>query len=275
MNRIWHDTAPLGSLASVSGCLSSNNFHHTVSQNTSPILRRADAIEVRGGPASGKTTFLESLVLTCSTPVDSLFGDAPGWGKTAIVFDCDGHWDLYQLRSLLERHLSTCSARPPDSDSLIAHALQRVHIFRPDSPLSLTCTLYGLDEYMSTQMPDEALGIILLDSISTFSWESRYATENSDLRHIRLQAALNILHHLRYKYRPLLLTSSWELPRQLGSGEVASMAERGPHSSQRPSVTTLSSLIDLSRSSTPAAQVYLHPLTQGGSSQNPSSKALT
>jgi len=263
MDSIWHDTAPLGSLAAISNHCTRGILHLPGPPAT---LFRGDAVEIRGGPASGKTALLQSLVLACITPSNfpSSESHANGWGKGAVVFDCDSRWNPCQLRTLLKHHLHTCSGGPPDQDldSVVALCLRRVHIFRPSSPLALACTLQGFETYISTRMSNQVLGIVLLDSVSAFYWESKYVTETGVPGLNELQVALSKLHQLRLKYRPLVLVSSWGLPSQEGGRELSTLTQSEKEYLQRPIAPSSSSSIssiEFTRTSTLMAQLHLRP----------------
>ncbi|KAG9123525.1 hypothetical protein FRC07_014830 [Ceratobasidium sp. 392] len=166
---------------------------------------RSDIIEIQGSAASGKTHLLYFWAMTCILPYytsiraegsekafEVLLG---GRNKSVVVCDCDARWSLLRLHTIISRYLherlaSAISASQPNEDSemhgaasapvvseVVSEALKRVHIFRPTSTLSLATTLISIPVYHRSRMSDETIGMLMIDSISSFYWSDRWASE--------------------------------------------------------------------------------------------------
>jgi DNA-repair protein XRCC2 len=138
-------------------------------------------IEIQGPPASGKTHLLYHLIVTCILPSKFLSTSLGGWGKAAIVFDMDGSFDLYRLRVLLvsriRRLLSDKAEMRSPMEQLGTQALERCHIFCPTSSAQLAATLHWLPAYHISHIPSDEIGLIAIDSISSFYWLDRFTVE--------------------------------------------------------------------------------------------------
>ncbi|KAB5588763.1 hypothetical protein CTheo_7794 [Ceratobasidium theobromae] len=159
---------------------------------------RGDIIEIQGAAASGKTHLLYFWALTCALPhktsitidrgqkkIDLLLG---GRNKSVIVCDCDGHWCLRRLNTIITSYLHNrisktfpgVSSCTPTISEMASDALKRVHTFRPTSTLSLVSTLMAVPEYHRTKMPYEDIGMLMIDGISSFYWVDRWLLEQVD-----------------------------------------------------------------------------------------------
>ncbi|PLN84749.1 hypothetical protein BDW42DRAFT_30864 [Aspergillus taichungensis] len=139
--------------------------------------------------AAGKSQIL--YYLTAMAVLPSMFNGARLDGHTAAVvyIDTDGRFDAERLQSVA-RGIVEHKVRQPEpstnSDntgmaSMLATALQHVHVFRPQSSCSLLATLQTLDAYLldlsrhySSARPVHA---IFLDSASAFFWPDRLRDE--------------------------------------------------------------------------------------------------
>ncbi|TDL28378.1 hypothetical protein BD410DRAFT_780880 [Rickenella mellea] len=203
----------------------------------SSSLNRGDVIEVQGPACSGKTHFVYHFALNCILPDEVVFTaidsdddvqkrtrtiEFGGWNKAAIVMDTDGRWDIARFHHLLRHRLTRVLAATYDADDfqpslsdLVTSCLQRLRIFRPTSSLSLAATLLQLPTYHATHLPDIPIGLLLIDSISTFYWEDRFNGEKhrgttftslSPLNHV-----LTSLQKFRLSHGPVTVLTNWGL----------------------------------------------------------------
>ncbi|KAG9081532.1 hypothetical protein FRC06_005516 [Ceratobasidium sp. 370] len=166
---------------------------------------RGDVIEIQGPAASGKTHLLYFWAMTCILPYQAYIktedsGNVSevllgGRNKSVVVCDCDARWSLLRLHTIISRYIRerlaiaasgsqvTADIKGPDAASaptvpeLVSESLKRVHVFRPTSTLSLATTLMAIPAYHKSQMPNETIGMLMIDSISSFYWSDRWAAE--------------------------------------------------------------------------------------------------
>ncbi|PLB34779.1 putative Rad51 family DNA repair protein [Aspergillus candidus] len=140
--------------------------------------------------AAGKSQLL--YYLTAMAVLPSTFNGIRLDGCTAAVvyIDTDGRFDAERLRSIA-RGIVEQKTRQPDyatnppnhtgMETMLATALQHVHVFRPQSSCSLLATLRTLDTYL-LDLPrhhsaPRPLHAIFLDSASAFFWPDRLRDE--------------------------------------------------------------------------------------------------
>ncbi|KAH8120403.1 hypothetical protein DFH11DRAFT_1559917 [Phellopilus nigrolimitatus] len=246
LNSILYQTSPPGStgLANLDAHLLSSTPHHAAATSS---LNRGDIIEIQGPAASGKTQLLYHLTMKCILPHDVALvfpgsaGNCPqkvaigGWCKGAVIMDTDGRWSVGRLKRLLTRRLeqllpAALGTFQPSVEELVMDSLQRVHLFRPASSVSLVATLLRLPEYLAERMPSLEIALLAIDSISSFYWADRFNLEQqrqtsadkkdkpSPLSHI-----LIALQEFRLSYGPVTVLTNWGLApesRNTGSARV-------------------------------------------------------
>ncbi|QRV82504.1 DNA-repair protein XRCC2 [Ceratobasidium sp. AG-Ba] len=224
-------------------------------EQTSPnsTWARGDIIEIQGPAASGKTHLLYFWAMTCVLPYTAALRNEDserafevllgGRNNSVVVCDCDARWSMIRLRTIISRYLHERLAlavtnsqsdgddemhdtAPATISDVIARVLKRVHVFRPTSTLSLAATLAALPNYHKTYMPDEAIGMLMIDSISTFHSLDRWTSEQLEkvpqtpagLPPAPDQPAALQFPELRTNINPLrhVLTVVLELRRSLG-----------------------------------------------------------
>ena len=202
---------------------------------TQSSLARGDVIEVQGPAASGKTQLLYHLAASCILPREVLVTSTDvhaeravplgGWGKSAIVFDCDGRWDITRLHEILLTRLDTSFSktqlppRPHKPNSTVSSiafdSLSRLHIFRPTSSFQLAATLVNLPKYHTEKMPNEEIRLLFVDSISSFYWEDRWRAEHLGSQKARgsnaLGHVLQCLQAFRWSHGPVIVLTNWGL----------------------------------------------------------------
>ncbi|KAL5495189.1 hypothetical protein ACEPAI_652 [Sanghuangporus weigelae] len=230
MNSLMYQTSPLGSTG-LPGLdvqlLSTTNIHASPSSS----LNRGDVLEIQGPAASGKTHLVYRLTMQCILPEKVFHSkehipsevEIGGWEKSAIVMDTDGRWSAHRLKLLLIRRLE--KVLPSGHSELqqliqdtVAQSLQRLHVFRIRSSASLAATLFHLPLYHSQRMIDEEIGLLSIDSISSFYWIDRYYLEqqrqgSSDRKDSAnpLGRILMALQEFRLSHGPVIVLTNWGL----------------------------------------------------------------
>ncbi|KXN89923.1 DNA repair protein XRCC2, partial [Leucoagaricus sp. SymC.cos] len=183
--------------------------------------KRGDVIEVQGPAASGKSHLFYYLLINCILPPSYSSQIFNGWGKAAILLDADHKFNIQRFDQLLRSRLRRLL---PGNTSMIeavtTEALGRLHVFRPTSSHQLAATVQHLPMYLATNLPEEDLGILAVDSITAFYWPDRYILEEARAGNLtrpitRSQSPLNLalaaLHSFARSHGPLILLSTWDL----------------------------------------------------------------
>ncbi|KAI0684040.1 hypothetical protein BC835DRAFT_1422664 [Cytidiella melzeri] len=185
-------------------------------------LQPGDVIEVQGAPASGKTHLVYQTVISCTLPVHSGPACRKGWGKSAVVFDSDGTFDVSRLKTLLATQISSTpygEGEPVNKDELVASCLSRLHVVRPTSSIQLAATILNLANSHATesQFLDQEVGLVAIDSLSSFYWQDRFTTEqflagpSGHNAKNPLQHVITALESFRTSHRPVILLTNWGL----------------------------------------------------------------
>ncbi|TFK57162.1 hypothetical protein OE88DRAFT_1596740, partial [Heliocybe sulcata] len=201
-------------------------------------MNRGDVIEVQGAAGTGKTHIVYHLLATCLLPVRYSGVELGGWGKAAVVLDTENSFDILRFRQLiLSRVLHILSTRTSGSVSLnemtltttaqciTDQCLQNLHLFTPSSSLQLAATLLHLPAYHAAHMPDSEIGLIAIDSLSSFYWVDRYTAEKartaagtssrSALPSVSvknpLTCVLSALQRIRLSHGPVIVYTNWGL----------------------------------------------------------------
>jgi DNA-repair protein XRCC2 len=188
-----------------------------------------DVIEIQGPAASGKTHLLYHLIITCILPSFHASSHIGGWEKRAIVFDTDGTFHVRRLRTLLLARLDRLLHLNSNEENaalvieeLVDEALQKVHIFHPNSSAQLAATLTYLPVYQTVHFRDVGIGFLCVDSISSFYWPDRFTDEqmrpaavpvsNTTISWVpTLQHVLLALHNFRLSHGPVTVLTNWGL----------------------------------------------------------------
>ncbi|XP_006454425.1 hypothetical protein AGABI2DRAFT_114184 [Agaricus bisporus var. bisporus H97] len=183
--------------------------------------KRGDLIEVQGPAASGKSHLLYCMLINCVLPSLHSQSKLGGWGKVAILLDTDHKFNALRFAQLLRSRLR-CLLPPdhPDNDAIVTKALGLLHVFQPSSSHQLAATIQHLPMYLATELPEEDLGVLAVDSISAFYWPDRYVHEQlrpGDSNRPPTRSP-NLLSHVftsistfTQSHGPLVLLSSWDL----------------------------------------------------------------
>ena len=176
-------------------------------------------IEIQGPPASGKTHLLYYLVMTAILPTEFLGHIIDGWERAAVIYDTDGTFDIQRLHQLLVSRVA--HILPQDSAKHLAlAALKRVHVFRPTSSIQLATSLTCFPKYHIASILDEDVGLVAVDSVSSFYWPDRFtmeqlnsATAQHGTSHTpnSLQYILTALQKIRLSYGAVIVLTNWGL----------------------------------------------------------------
>jgi DNA-repair protein XRCC2 len=199
--------------------------HHP---STLSSLTRGDFIEIQGPPASGKTHLLYHLLITAITPSEHSTLKSNGWDKAAVIFDTDGTFDIRRFHELLVNRLllvlptgSTPAGLKTLAQDLAITVVAKLHIFRPTSSVQLATSLTNLPAYLIAHLPDDEIGFLAIDSISSFYWPDRFTLEqissSGNTARAKYRAA-SPLHHVlvalqkfRLSHGPVIAVTNWGL----------------------------------------------------------------
>lgn len=127
--------------------------------------------------ASGKTSLLSYL-----TAISVLPKELGGKASAVVYIDSDGRFSVTRLAQLMRHYIHRQSSKPAttslsDVDMIVREALNHVHVFRPQSSSQLLSVLGNLQTYLFDPSRHSScyrsLGMIILDSATTFSWQDR------------------------------------------------------------------------------------------------------
>jgi hypothetical protein len=156
--------------------------HATTSPSTSTT--RPSVIQLSSAHSAAGKTSLCYLITTLAVLPQAFNGK----GCAAVWFDTDGRFSSERLEAVLIGHLSTHFPRLNSGErNAICHdAFQHLHVLRPQSSFQLSCTLASLPGYLlgtngtTTHFSAlRSLGLIVLDSATSFYWQDRFEAEVS------------------------------------------------------------------------------------------------
>lgn len=190
---------------------------HFDETNPTASCKRGDVIELQGPATSGKTHLLYYLLINCLLPSDKL----NGWGKAAVFFDTYSKFDVQRFSRLLSSRAKRLLPDNPSAvEAITTKSLGLLHIFRPTNSQQFAATMRNLPVYLATNLPDADLGILAIDSMTSFYWPDRYLLEQTRLgnsSHILarspnpLNYAFASIRSFAQSYGPLVVLSSWDL----------------------------------------------------------------
>ena len=152
-----------------------------------------------------------------------------GRGKSVILCDCDSHWSLSRLHSMIVCYLqgrlkqtpfnisntSVFEIRP-SLEQVAENTLSRLHVFRPASTIALAATLRCLPSYHTRRMRDEDISMLIIDPINPLYWHDRWVVEAADANQPRpaarpLRAIMSALRELVSVYKPITFLTNHAL----------------------------------------------------------------
>jgi hypothetical protein len=156
---------------------------HTI---TSPSTNRTkpSVIQLSSTHSAAGKTSLCYFITTLAVLPQAFNGKA----CAAVWFDTDGRFSSLRLQAILIDHLSTHFPRldSVEKNAICRDAFQHLHVLHPQSSSQLLCTLASLPGYLlgangaTTHFSAlRSLGLIVLDSATSFYWQDRFEAEVS------------------------------------------------------------------------------------------------
>ena len=158
--------------------------HATSSPSTSRA--RPSVIQLSSTHSAAGKTSLCYLITTLAVLPQAFNGKARG----AVWFDTDGRFSSVRLEAVLIDYLSTNFPHlgSDERNVICRDAFQHLHVFHPQSSSQLLCTLESLPGYLLGADGTTAhfsglrsLGLIVIDSATSFYWQDRFEAEVSRL----------------------------------------------------------------------------------------------
>ncbi|TFK99734.1 P-loop containing nucleoside triphosphate hydrolase protein [Pterulicium gracile] len=170
-------------------------------------LRPGDVLELQGPPGSGKTHLLYHLIITCVLPTS-----LQGWGKIAAVYDLEHTFSIRRFRQLLQFRIDSAASPITNIQDIAAACLSRVKLFLPTSSTQLAVSILHLPMATASHPTDDELGLIAVDSLSTFYWSDRFTSEHQD-NHTRnpLYHILTAIKSILRTHSPVFVYTNWAL----------------------------------------------------------------
>lgn len=142
-----------------------------------------------------------------------------GWGRAGIVFDTDGSFDIRRFKHILSRRLQ--KTVPGDQlPGVIEESLRRLAVLKVASTLQLAVSILNVSGYIARLFPSHELGMVVVDSVSTFYWSDRFAAERpasaassnpSPPSNNRFRHVVTALHKVQSSLSPVIVLSNWGL----------------------------------------------------------------
>ena len=183
------------------------------SRDISHTINGKDVLEIQG-PSVGKSHLLMHFIMTCVLPVSHLGVQLHGWDKSAILIDLDHTFDVHRFRHLLINRIKThIPASDENLDLFVDLLLRKLHVFRPASSVQFAVTAANIPNYHSSSMPRDEIGLVAIDSLSSFYWQDRFLGEQP--RHGKpsgIEKALGSLEQVRQSHGSVIAYTNWGLP---------------------------------------------------------------
>jgi len=162
----------------------------------------------------GKSHLLMRFIMTCVLPVSHLGIQLRGWDKSAILIDLDNTFDVHRFRYLL---LNRIKAHIPTSDEnldlFVNILLRKLHVFRPESSVQFAVVAANIPNYHSSNVPKDEIGLVAIDSLSSFYWQDRFLGEQPRQgRPAGIEKALSSLEQIRQSHGCVIAYTNWGLP---------------------------------------------------------------
>ena len=152
----------------------------------------APVVELTGfAPCSGKTQLLY-LITAISLIPKTYKGIILGGREGAVIWiDTEGQLSTNRLHTILHQEItrrshSSASLRTTEIEGLSTFTLQNLHVFRPQSSLSLAATIKSLPAYLLNhsrhQSSARPLHIIIISNIGIFLAQDRVDANNEPLK---------------------------------------------------------------------------------------------
>lgn len=145
---------------------------------------QAPALELVGAfPCSGKKQLLYYLVAQLLLPLEHENVVLRGRGSAVVLLDLGNTFSLLRLKHVMIGYVCSCiddRSGPLSIENigaLMRASFEHLHVFRPQSSLSLLGTLSNLQSYLfdtsSHVSANRALGAIVVNDVDAFLWQAR------------------------------------------------------------------------------------------------------
>ncbi|KAJ1823088.1 hypothetical protein LPJ56_000423 [Coemansia sp. RSA 2599] len=177
-------------------------------------------LELLGQPGSGKTQTLYRICASAALPETLGAGSSAvrlnGHGSHVLFVDVDGKSDMrllcQYLRSLVRESVkSGCGGRQVNEQLLneaVGSALDRIHVFSPETTQSLVATLAMLPRYAAQHGIEAAGCVLLVDGLGANFWFDKRSADNTWLRIKRATPM--------FRLQQLLVDTLQQVRRQMG-----------------------------------------------------------
>lgn len=88
---------------------------------------------------------------------------------------------MIRFNQLLLGYLTRLLSDSHTAKSIAQESLGRLHIFRPASSTQLAATIAHLPKYHVTHFPRVSIGLVAIDSMSSFYWPDRFTAEQMQM----------------------------------------------------------------------------------------------
>lgn len=182
-------------------------------RETSHTINSKDVIEIQG-PSVGKSHLLVHFIMTCILPASHLGIPLSGWNKSAILIDLDHTFDVHRFRHLLRNRVKVHVPNgDQDLDLFVDLLLRKLHIFRPETSVQFAVTATNISNYHSSNMLEDEIGLVAIDSFSSFYWQDRFLSEQPrDGKQSGIEKALSSLEQIRQSHGCVIAYTNWGLP---------------------------------------------------------------
>jgi len=154
------------------------------------------------------------FIMTCILPVSHQGVQLHGWDKSTILIDLDHTFDVHRFRHLLMNRIRMhIPSGDENLDVFVDLLLRKLHVFRPESSLQFAVTVANIPNYHSSNMSRDEIGLVAIDSLSSFYWQDRFLGEQPrDGRSPGVERALNSLEQVRQSHGSVIAYTNWGLP---------------------------------------------------------------
>ncbi|KAJ8521427.1 hypothetical protein ONZ45_g1867 [Pleurotus djamor] len=203
------------------------SLHNLLPFSTKP----GDVIEVKGPSASGKSHLIYHVLANCLIPPACDAHVLGGCGKSAILCDNDGTFNVSRLFEVLVNRLASKLATDPRertglpinewAHNLARQCLGNLHVFKPTSSAQLAATLLHIPKYHVSNLTSSEIGVLAIDSLSAFYWNDRFTMEqlrpsgsaappHNTASH-PFQNVVTALETLHTTLKPLIIFTTWHM----------------------------------------------------------------
>ncbi|XP_076827368.1 DNA repair protein XRCC2 [Brachyhypopomus gauderio] len=180
---------------------------HIFPENGGPA--HGDVVEFHGVEGSGKTETLYHMMTRCLLPVDS-----GGLGVGVVFVDTDYHFDMLRLVAVLEARISE-GREDGVQEEEVRSCLGRLSVVNCSSSSQLLLTLHYLEGSISTR---PALGLLIIDSVSSFYWVDRAnGGESLARQEANLRKTTELLDRLRRDHGIVVFATTHAIMRNYAS----------------------------------------------------------